>query len=638
MPRFDGRRPAWWLVAVLLAWTAASRAEATATPDAAAVIRRYVEASGGAEAFASERTLYTRARLSGFGFDGLMEVWSVRPDRRYARTKLGPFELSEGVNGARAWRTDPTTGRIVTLADQDLLESRVSTWFELERWAEPGEGGGDVKVFAEDRDSTGACTVLDVIAPGAESLKPRRLWFSKATGLLVRMETARDQAWMSTRLSDWRMAGGRRRAYVSETGISSMPANRLRSAADSFAVNVNADGLPFDPPAPAVAGGAAQVRWLNAKDSLAIPVEYASRHVWLRASVNGLPPEDFLFDTGATVTVLDSTYAAKLGLKGEGFMQAEGAGAAGSASFATLDSLVVHGPGGKGVALTHVKVALMSVSPTFRPYFWRDMAGVLGYDFISRFVVALDYDRGVLTLNDPATFAYAGAGQALPMIMNGVVPGVTGTLDDQYEGVFRLDVGSSSTVDVHAPFANRHGLEGRLTGSRDVEGAGFGGTFTTRIGRLSRMSLGPFTWDAPMVSVSRATEGAFASEEFAGNVGNRVLERFKVTFDYDHRRVWLEPGARYHDRDGFSRSGLLVGRVDGRMSALSVLSGSPAAQAGLRDGDTIVRVNGKPAERWTLAALDALLESSREGSRVKVEVLRDGRRSKHAIELREMLP
>lgn len=640
MPRFDWRIP---MLAAALALAVVPRVHASATPEAARVIGRYVDATGGAAALASERSLYTRSQLSGFGFSGTMEMWSVRPDRHFARTKLGPFELSEGMNGARAWRTDPTTGRHVTLTDQDLLEATVSTWFGLERWADPGEGGGNAKVFAENRDSTGDYVILEVAAPGAEKLKPRRLWFDKATGLLRRMETARDQSWMVSDLSGWRMVAGRMRSFVNETGISSMPANRLRSVADSFAVNVPTEGLAFDPPPPAQAaegGGTASaaVRWLGAKGALAMPFEYAARHVWLRASVNGAPPEDFLFDTGATVTVLDSTYAAKLGLKGEGYMQAQGAGAAGSASFATLDSFTVHGPDGAGVALTGVKVAIMSVAPTFRPYFWRDMAGVLGYDFISRFVVTLDYDRGVITLSDPASFAYAGKGQALPMVMNGVVPGVMGRIDDQYEGLFRVDVGSSSTVDLHAPFANQHGLEGKLVGARDVAGAGFGGTFSTRLGRLSRMSLGPFAWDAPMVSVSRATEGAFASEEFAGNVGNRVLERFTVTFDYDHRRIWLEPGERYHERDAFSRSGLLLGRADGVVSALSVLEDSPAARAGLREGDVIERVQGRRAAEWSLAKLDALLEQSADGTRVKVEVSRQGRRSRHTVVLTEMLP
>lgn len=623
-------------LAALFALALAPQVDAAATPEADKVIRRYVDATGGPAAFAAEGSLYTRARLTGFGFSGSLETWSVRPDKHYARTELGPFKLSEGSDGRTAWRTDPTTGRVVTLTDQDLAESLASTWYELERWAEADGGGGTITVTGHEKDAKGTYTVLTMVPPGGGTLKPRRYWFSDATGLLARIEAPRDQNQIATDFSDWRRAAGRLRAFVNESGISNMPANRMTSTADSFAVNVRTEGLAFQAPLPE---GVSTVRWRGASGALKLPFDYAARHVWLRASVNGAPPADFLFDTGATISVLDSTYAASIGLKGEGFMQAQGAGAAGSASFVTLDSIAVHGPGGSGVSIAHPKLAIMSVAPAFGAYFWHDLAGVLGYDFISRFVVTIDYDHAVLELHDPATYAYAGKEQPLPMVMNGVVPGVTATIDGTYTGVFRMDVGSSSTVDIHGPFASKHGLEDKLVGARDVEGVGFGGHFTTRYGRLSRMAIGPYAWDAPMVSVARAAEGAFASEEFAGNIGNRVLERFTVTLDYDHRRIWLEPGERFASRDALSRSGMLVGRAGGKVVALSVLPGSPAHAAGIRDDDELVSVQGKPAGEWTLSALDAVLEQGEIGSRVKIEVLRDGKKkSKHTVTLREMLP
>ncbi|HXJ69912.1 MAG TPA: hypothetical protein VNM39_13465, partial [Verrucomicrobiae bacterium] len=122
----------------------AEPARATITPDAAKVVHRYLEVTGGAASFAAESTSYTHAKLYAFGFEGTFASWFARPSRRYARTELGPFKLSEGVNGATAWRTDPTTGVVRALADHDLDQALASAWFEGERWAEAGEGGGSV--------------------------------------------------------------------------------------------------------------------------------------------------------------------------------------------------------------------------------------------------------------------------------------------------------------------------------------------------------------------------------------------------------------------------------------------------------------------------------------------------------------
>lgn len=609
-------------------------ARAAITPEAAKVVARYVEASGGAAALAAEQTTYTHAKVSGFGFTGWIETWSARPDRHYSRTELGPFKLAEGSDGATFWRTDPTTGRIVKLADRDQLEARVSAWFEGERWTEPDQGGGTVGVAAHEKDSLGTYTVLAVAAPGAAELKPRRLWFSDASGLLVRMEAANDQAWVTTTFSDFRRAAGRMRPFVNVTGISSMPANVMRAETDSIAVNVDVSRVAFT--LPDSSGGNA-LRWLRTPGTAVLPFEYSARHVWLRASIDGGPEEDFLFDTGASVTVLDSAFAATHGIATEGRMQAAGAGASGGASFARLGSLTVRAPDGDGVELHDLRVAVLSVNPMFAPYFWREMAGVIGYDFISRFVITIDYDRGVLVLRDPRTFRWTGTEAALPMVMNGVVPALRATLDGKYEGLFRLDVGSSSTVDLHTPFARQHGIAGRLAQPREISGAGFGGQYTSTLGRAKSMAIGPYAWKDPMVSAANATEGAFASEEFAGNIGNRILERFRVTLDYDGRRVWLEPGARFRERDSFTRAGVLLAREGGRVDARSVLPGSPAAKAGVREGDEVVSVDGRAIGEWKLRELDELFERGANGRRVALGVRRDGAELALEMRLREML-
>jgi hypothetical protein len=612
-------------------------ARASITPEAARVVARYVQASGGREAFAAESTSYTHAKLSAFGFEGVFWSWSERPARRYSKTELGPFKLAEGVDGVTAWRTDPTTGVVRPLADHDLDMALSSTWFEIERWADPGEGGGTVTFAGHERDSLGGYSVLEILPPDLSGAgRPRvvrRLWFDDATGLIAKLVTKEDQREVLTRLSDWRRAGGRLRAFVNETGIVSMPANRLRAVADTVLANVNTAGLPFSPPAAAVT----PVTWLGQKGTARLPFDYRARHVWLKASVNGGPPEDFLFDTGASVTVIDSGWAAAHQLKTAGRMQAAGAGASGGATFATLGTLRIASGSGDGVEVSDVKVAVLDVNPSFEPMFWRPLAGVIGYDVISRFVVTVDYDDSTLVLHDPATWRYTGTEKPLSMVMNGTVPALHGKLDGTDEGLFRLDVGSSSTVDVHSPFAKRYALLGRMGRTQRVDGVGFGGSFSSEMGRLRSMSLGPYEWDDPIVVVSSATEGAFASEDFAGNIGNRILERFRVTFDYERRQVYLEPGQRYADRDHLTRAGALLTRREGQVRAESVLPNSPADHAGLRSGDMVLAVDGRDIAEWDLPQISAVLDDGEPGRKVALRVKRGEQEKTLKIKLSEVV-
>src|SRR6185436_1907215 len=106
-----------------------------------------------------------------------------------------------------------------------------------------------------------------------------------------------------------------------------MPANDLTIDLDSVFVNEPIDPARFRPPA----AEAARITFLETPGRAVLPFRYSARHVWVRASINGGEPADFLFDTGASITILDSSYAAGRGLTLQGEMQSQGAGSTGSA-------------------------------------------------------------------------------------------------------------------------------------------------------------------------------------------------------------------------------------------------------------------------------------------------------------------
>jgi hypothetical protein len=211
------------------------------------------------------------------------------------------------------------------------------------------------------------------------------------------------------------------------------------------------------------------------------------------------------------------------------------------------------------------------------------------------------------------------------------------TLDGKYTGDFRVDVGSSATVDLHTPFVKQHGLDKAGDKGVDVTGGGFGGTFTSRLTRMKTLAIGPYTWKEPIVSMSRATAGAFTSEDYAGNIGNRILERFKCTFDYERRMLYLEPGLQYKNPDSFSRAGLQLARMPDGIRAMQVLAGSPAAKAGVREGDEVLTLDGAPVVSLTPDAVSDVLDRGKPGSRHALELKRDGRVSKVTITLKDVL-
>jgi hypothetical protein len=181
------------------------------------------------------------------------------------------------------------------------------------------------------------------------------------------------------------------------------------------------------------------------------------------------------------------------------------------------------------------------------------------------------------------------------MGLAGSIPTVSMRVNGRCEGTFRLDVGSSSTVDIFGSLVRRCALYTDATKRQEVWGLGFGGGYSTTLCRLRQIEIGPFGWSDPQVALSLRNSGALASQDYAGNVGNRLLERFKCTFDYERGLLYLEPGARYGQRDAFSRTGIEFLRVGNRVVTTDAVPGSPAAQAGLHANDVVLAIDGKPA-------------------------------------------
>ena len=615
------------LVAPALAFLLAVPAARAAVDEASRpVLERYLREVGG-QAFLGLRSVHTRGTLAAFGMGGAIESWVVRPDRNATKFAIGPFQIATGYDGTTGWRTDPN-GKVLKLDGKDLDELKGGLWLESNAWLRPDQGGGRVAWAGEESDSAGHYAVLELTPPAGRA---RRLYFDRGSGLLVRQVSKNDQQTVVTRLGDYRPVGDVRMSFRSTTEVVGQPMNTIRMAVDSVWLDEEIPAAVF-----ALPGEATGVRYLKAEGTARLPFEYRARHVWLEASVNDGPPEHFIFDTGASITVLDSAYAARIGLATEGRQQGQGAGAVGSASFAVVPKLRVVAADGDGIEMEDVRVGVLSVNSILAPYFWRDCAGILGFDFISRFVNEIDFDRGVLTLYDPAKFTYAGAGQAVPMTLAGHTPVVRMKLDDAIEGDFRVDVGSGSTVDLHTPFVKQHDLMQRAP-YVEVTGGGFGGTFTTRIVRMKKLELGPFAWADPLVSLSQATAGAFTSEDYAGNIGTRVLERFKVTLDYERRQMWLEPGARYARRDVLARSGMQLARTADTVRVMAVLPGSAGAKAGLREGDVVTALDGRPLAGLGPDDVAAVLDDGAEGGTHTLDLVRDGRTKRVKLKLKEML-
>jgi len=133
------------------------------------------------------------------------------------------------------------------------------------------------------------------------------------------------------------------------------------------------------------------------------------------------------------------------------------------------------------------------------------------------------------------------------------------------------------------------------------------------------LALGDVKIPNVVTSFNTQSKGAFAGNDYSGNVGSGILKRFIVTFDYEHQIMYLKPSPMpLTDVGVFDRSGIWINDSQGGFKIVSVTPKGPAEEAGLKEGDVIVSIDGKLAGETTLPDLRQRLRNSTPGTKVKL--------------------
>lgn len=175
---------------------------------------------------------------------------------------------------------------------------------------------------------------------------------------------------------------------------------------------------------------------------------------------------------------------------------------------------------------------------------------MIGYEVFKRFVVALDYEHQTLTLTLPDRFNYSGAGTVVPFHFNDRMPEID-SLVDGIPGVVTVDTGSNGPLTLCSPFVTEHKLLAKI-GAKDrieVQGSGVGGQNRSVHARVRLLTLGSIQVPNVVALLSLDTTGANTNPYIAGYVGDSVLRRFNVTFDYAQERLVFEKNVNYDKPD-----------------------------------------------------------------------------------------
>jgi hypothetical protein len=267
---------------------------------------------------------------------------------------------------------------------------------------------------------------------------------------------------------------------------------------------------------------------------VAIPFDYISNEVIVKAKVNDKDELNFVIDTGATQSVLDKSVAKTLGkCEDSNLTMTTGSGSV-NLSYMNIPKMAIGDLTLKDIHFAVADLAAFSQILGQRP------SGLIGANILRRFRVTIDYPQKKLILAHPSNVKVAPDAIAIPtkpaLGMSGVL--VDGELDGQKLS-FLVDTGAafnnissklakpilSGSV---LPVGSLEGLDGKKVKIGSV--------------RFNTLKLGSITLKQPLFSVapSDTNPAGIISGGALAILGNPLWRKYCVTIDYKNQRLILD--------------------------------------------------------------------------------------------------
>ena len=326
------------------------------------------------------------------------------------------------------------------------------------------------------------------------------------------------------------------------------------------------------PPAETVLAPDSEARW--------VPFDLTpGNQIRFEATIDGHPARAIL-DTGLSHSLVTPAFAEQAGLEPGDRQRAAAIGGGVELAWADAGTLAFGG-------LTRRGGRLGIPQATDQERFGAD--ALIGSDVLGCCAIEIDYDARRFRVLRSGRLPFRGTAAPLAPAPHSGVPLSELRVAGKRLRPMIVDTGDGAWATLTRESWTAIGYRGPVT---TTLGWGMGGAIVTDTAILPALALpGLPPFEAEVRVEDR--DGFSAMAGAAGRIGNALLMRYHVLLDPRAGRMVLAP--RMHPPvPTRSTSGLLLGFGGGALRVLHVMRGSPAAQGGWREGETICSVDGVP--------------------------------------------
>ncbi|MDQ7947222.1 MAG: aspartyl protease family protein [Pedobacter sp.] len=360
------------------------------------------------------------------------------------------------------------------------------------------------------------------------------------------------------------------------------------------------------------------------KDVLAF--DFIKNLIVIPVYINNKGPFNFILDTGVgPMVITNPKLIDSIGLTGLRQVKIAGFGG-GDEMFANVARTSVTSIGEASVKDLMIFVLKEDVF-NLSSYVGKEIAGLVGHDFFKDFIVKVNYPTQRITFSSPGKNDKI-RGEKIPFELINNKPYISARIQTEALGKIGVklivDCGASHALSLET--YNDKVFQPSAVNIQGNLGIGLSGPINGHIGRTPTLGLGNFTFKNVLTNFPTYNEIAKTNfKERNGNLGADILKRFHVTFDYQHKVMYLQKNEFFkrpfeHDMSGMElyMSGApdhycLLGRIE---------PDSPAEKADFHLNDQIISINLRAIEDFSLDEVSALFKSG-DGRVLIIEILRD---------------
>jgi hypothetical protein len=260
--------------------------------------------------------------------------------------------------------------------------------------------------------------------------------------------------------------------------------------------------------------------------------------------------------------------------------------------------------------------------------------GIIGYSVLNRYIFHINYDSLKINVYSNGRIKYPRGGYLFEPVLR-TLPVQEARIKDAVatQSRFLFDIGAGLCLMLSKEFVEDSSFldKKRVLFAKEAEGVG--GKVDMHMTVIKEVRIGPYRFRNVPVFIFDDKYNITSYPYLNGILGNDLLRRFNLILNYARREFYMIPNSHYTDGFDYAYSGIELYFIDNKVVLGDVAVGSPAAMAGLREGDVVIGINNVISQN--LLQYKQVLQAP--GEKIKMIISRSGELMEFSFRVKSIL-